>query len=247
MSRKLKENLYRVLDRVGLAAAKTARRSDTITTVVVTKTVNEKVVKKLMDLGHMDFGENRVPQLTERAEHIGYSVGAGPAEQATEDSEAPKPRWHMIGHLQRNKVKPLLPYMHWLHSLDSLRLAEEINNQAAKIGQVVEAFLQVNASGEKTKSGVAVGAATHLVEQIQTLPHIRIIGLMTMAPLVDDPEKVRPVFTRTRELFEEIAGERLAGPEFKHLSMGMSQDFEVAIEEGADVIRVGTAVLEGMG
>ncbi|MBN1347761.1 MAG: YggS family pyridoxal phosphate-dependent enzyme [Phycisphaerae bacterium] len=246
MSRKLKENLYRVLDRVGLAAAKTARRSDTITTVVVTKSVDEKLIKKLMDLGHVDFGENHVQQLTDRADRLGFRTTASANNEAPAESDAAKPRWHMIGHLQRNKVKPLLPRIRWLHSLDSLRLAEEINNQAAKTGQIVEAFLQVNASGEKSKSGVAVGAATHLIEQVQTLSHLQIIGLMTMAPLVDDAEKARPVFARTRELFEEIAGERLAGPGFKHLSMGMSQDFEVAIEEGADVIRVGTAIFEGI-
>jgi len=235
MSRKLKENLYRLLDRVGLAAAHVGRRSDTVTVVAVTKTVEVKVIRQLIDLGHLDLGENRVQQLTARADDLANRKG---------DHETP--RWHMVGHLQRNKVRSLLPWVHWLHSLDSLRLAEELNNQAAKQDQVVHALLQVNASGEKAKSGVAVGAATHLIEQIQTLPHVRIIGLMTMPPLVDDPERVRPYFVRTRELFEEVAGENLAGPDFKHLSMGMSQDFEVAIQEGATVIRVGTVLFEGI-
>ena len=235
MSRKLKENLYKVLDRVGLAAAQVGRRSDTVTTVVVTKTVEVRTIRRLLDLGHLDIGESRVQQLTHRAEAVGP-----PSEERTEDS----PRWHMIGHLQRNKVKSILPWAHCIHSLDSLRLAEEIESQAARQDRIVRAFLQVNASGEKAKSGVAVGAATHLVEQIRTLPHLRIIGLMTMAPLVDDAEETRPIFARTRELFEEIDGEQLAGPEFRHLSMGMSQDFEVAIQEGATVIRVGTAVFQ---
>jgi PLP dependent protein len=233
MAKKLKEKLYRLLDRVGEAAARVGRRSDTVTTVVVTKTVDLRTIRRLIDLGHLDIGENRVQQLTQRAGDLGAWE---------EGDEGKAPRWHMIGHLQRNKVRSLLPCLYWLHSLDSLRLAEELNSQAEKQEHIVRAFLQVNASGERAKSGVAVGAATHLIEQICTLPRIRIIGLMTMAPLVDDAEKVRPVFARTRELFEEIAGEKLAGPEFEHLSMGMSQDFEVAIEEGATVIRVGTAV-----
>ncbi len=233
MARTLKDRLYRLLDRVALATARVGRRSDTVTTVAVTKTVEVRTIRRLIDLGHRDIGESRVQQLTQRAETLGVSVG---------DAEGEGPRWHMVGHLQRNKVRLLLPWLHWLHSLDSLRLAEELNAQAARANTIVRAFLQVNASGEKTKSGVAVGAATHLIEQVQTLGHLRIIGLMTMAPLVNDPEKVRPHFARTRELFEEIAGEKLAGPEFKHLSMGMTQDFEVAIEEGATVIRVGTVL-----
>lgn len=240
-AKKLKENLYRVLDQVGEAAAHTARRSDTVTTVAVTKTVSPATIRKLMDLGHRDFGENRVQQLAKRADELGAST------QPAEGQEADDlPRWHMIGHLQRNKVKQVLPHIQWLHSLDSLRLAEEVNAQAAKLDLVVDVMLQVNASGEKSKSGVAVGAATHLVEQIETLPHLRVVGLMTMAPLVDDPEEVRPIFTRTRELFEEIAGEKLAGPHFKHLSMGMSQDFYVAIEEGATIVRVGSVLFEGV-
>jgi pyridoxal phosphate enzyme (YggS family) len=236
MSRKLKDNLNQLLDRVGLAAARVGRRSDRITTVAVTKTVGLKAIRKLIDLGHLDLGENRVQQLVERAANLADRTGPN----------GQPPRWHMIGHLQRNKVRPVLGSIHWLHSLDSLRLAEEISGQAARMDRPVHAFLQVNASGEKSKSGVAVGAATHLIEQIRTLPHIRIIGLMTMAPLVDDPEKVRPIFARTRELFEEIEGEKLAGSDFRHLSMGMSQDFEVAIQEGATVIRIGTALFAGV-
>ncbi len=240
-AKRLKENLYHVLDRVGEAAARTARRSDTITTIAVTKTVGTDTIRKLLDLGHRDLGENRVQQLAKRAAELGSSTQ--PEEgQAADDL----PRWHMIGHLQRNKVKQVLPHAHWLHSLDSLRLAEELNLQAAKLNVTVDAMLQVNASGEKSKSGVAVGAATHLVEQIETLSHVRVIGLMTMAPLVDDPEEVRPVFTRTRELFEEIAGEKLAGPHFRHLSMGMSQDYYVAIEEGATTVRIGSALFDGV-
>jgi len=233
----LKKNLQRIRDRIAAACGRVGRDPASVMLVAVTKTVELSVIRRLVALGQRDLGENRVQQLTDRAEQAA----------AWKDNPADGgPRWHMIGHLQRNKVRALLPWLHWLHSLDSLRLAEELNNQAARIERKVDAFLEVNASGEKTKTGVAVGAVTHLIEQVRTLPHIRIIGLMTMAPLVADPQTVRPYFVRTRELFEEIRGGQLAGPDFKHLSMGMSNDFEVAIEEGATLVRVGTALFEGL-
>jgi pyridoxal phosphate enzyme (YggS family) len=156
------------------------------------------------------------------------------------------PRWHMIGHLQRNKVRPLLPWVHTVHSLDSLRLAEEISAEAARIARTVPVLIEVNVSGEKSKYGIAVGAVSHLVEHINPLPGLKIVGLMTIAPLVDDPEQVRPNFVRLREIFEDMRAERVVGPQFRELSMGMSNDFEVAIEEGATIIRLGRALFEGV-
>jgi pyridoxal phosphate enzyme (YggS family) len=234
---KLKDNLQRTRDRIAAACQRVGRSPDSVALVAVTKTVGMNTVRKLVELGQRDLGENRVQQLTERAEQtVAWK----------DDPRLGAVRWHMIGHLQRNKVRPLLPWLHWLHSLDSLRLAEELNNQAVKTGVKIQAFLEVNASGERSKSGVAVGAATHLIEQVRTLPTIQIIGLMTMAPLVDNPESVRRYFVRTRELFDEIRSMQLVGQEFQGLSMGMSQDFEVAIEEGSTLVRVGTALFEGV-
>ncbi len=232
----LRDNLQRIRDRVAAACQRAGREPDSVRLVAVTKTVSVDTIRELVELGQVDIGENRVQQLTDRAEKVASCMG---------EASSRAVQWHMLGHLQRNKVRSLLPHLFWLHSLDSLRLAEEINSQAARLGTKVSAFLEVNASSEKSKTGVAVGAVTHLVEQVRTLPHVRMIGLMTMAPLVDDPEMVRPVFIRTRELFEEIRGNKLAGPDFVHLSMGMSGDFEVAIEEGATVVRVGTALFAG--
>ena len=149
----------------------------------------------------------------------------------------------MIGHIQRNKVRKVVNVARLIHSVDSLRLAEEIQLVAARRDDPVEVLLQVNTSGERTKSGVAPAAAAHLLEQIDTMLSIRPRGLMCMAPLVEDPELVRPVFERCCELFEEISKSGIGGDRFDILSMGMSNDFEVAIECGANVVRVGTAIV----
>ncbi len=151
--------------------------------------------------------------------------------------------WHMVGHLQRNKVKQVLPICRYIHSVDSLRLAEEIQAAATKLERPAQIFLEVNVSGEGTKFGVAVGAATHLAEQIDTMEGMQLVGLMTMAPRSNDPEKARPSFVRLREIFEEIRFRKIGGNNFRHLSMGMSGDFEVAVEEGATMVRVGSAIL----
>ncbi len=155
----------------------------------------------------------------------------------------------MIGHLQRNKVKALLPIVEYIHSVDSLRLAEEINTAAARLGldRKVKIFLQVNTSEEKQKFGLAVGAVSALTEQIITLPNLQVVGLMTMAPQVDDPEQCRFCFARLREIFEDLRSEKIAGREFRHLSMGMSNDYVVAVEEGATMLRIGSALFANGG
>jgi pyridoxal phosphate enzyme (YggS family) len=151
----------------------------------------------------------------------------------------------MIGHLQRNKVRQVLPIVSLIHSVDTLRLAEEINASAPKLGLCPRILLQVNTSDEPQKYGVQVGAATHLAEQIETLPNLKLVGLMTMAPLTHDKDLIRASFVRARELFIEMRGERIVGPEFTELSMGMSSDYEVAIEEGATILRIGSAIFAG--
>ena len=152
----------------------------------------------------------------------------------------------MIGHLQRNKVRDVLPWVELVHSVDSLRLAEEIDAEAAKLGRKMPILLEVNPSGEVSKFGVAVAATTHLAEQVNSLRHVELRGLMAMAPLTDDESVIRHSFRRVRELFEEIIGERICGPTFKELSLGMSSDFEFGIEAGATYVRIGSALLEGI-
>jgi len=148
----------------------------------------------------------------------------------------------MIGHLQRNKVKQVVPLVSLVHSVDSLRLAEELHNYASRHDLTIDILMQVNTAGESQKFGVAAPAAIHLAEQIDTMMHLRLRGLMCMAPYSDNPEDSRPCFSRTREIFEDIAKSGYVDNAFNVLSMGMSGDFEVAIEEGANVIRIGSAL-----
>ncbi len=241
--RRLTENLKRVREQIAEAALRGKRRPEDVTLVAVTKAVDLEVVKQLLELGQLDLGENRVQQLVKRASLIDEQMQR---RAAAGNDIGGAVRWHMIGQLQRNKVRQILPLVRLVHSMDTLRLAEEISMRAEKGGQPVEVLVQANVSGEKSKSGIPVPAVPYLVEQIASLPKLKVIGLMTMAPLVDNPEEVRGVFARTRELFEEIRGSRRAGPEFIHLSMGMSNDFAVAIEEGATLVRVGSALFEGV-
>lgn len=245
IKRRLTDNLRRVRDRICAACEKAGRYPDNITLLAVTKTVEVDVIRHALDVGLVDLGESKVQDLTKRAGMIHEYLSR--RRLASGGKPQLSPRWHMVGHLQRNKVKMFLPWVEVIHSLDSLRLAEEINVQAARASRRVKVLMQVNASGEKSKHGVAVGAATHLAEQIVSLPSLELIGLMTMAPILEASGSSRPIFTRLRELFEEIVGERIVGESFRHISMGMSQDYEDAILEGATIIRIGSALFEGLG
>jgi len=236
--KKLGDNLQRVRDRIAAAAEKVGRDPANVALVAVTKAAEPDDIKALIDLGVSDLGENRVQQLVARSEAVAAWL-------ARRRKEVPAPpRWHMIGHLQRNKVRPALAAAGVIHSVDSLRLAEEIDRRAEQAGMVADVLLQVNCSEESQKFGVAVGASTHLGEQMCTLGHVRLLGLMTMAPFCRDGEKVRPVFVRLREIFEEMRGEKIGGKDFRHLSMGMTQDYSVAVEEGATIVRIGTALFQ---
>ncbi|RME38004.1 MAG: YggS family pyridoxal phosphate-dependent enzyme [Planctomycetota bacterium] len=244
IKRKLAENLKRVRQRIENACERVGRDPAGITLVAVTKYASLDVIRTMVDMGFTDLGENRVQELTKRAAAIHESLSR--RARAGGDATTPRPRWHMIGHLQRNKVKALLPWVEMIHSVDSLRLAEEIDAQARKLDRVIPVLLEVNAGDEPTKTGVAVAAVTHLAEQIATLEHLDLRGLMAMAPLTDDADRIRFVFGRTRELFDEIVAKELCGPRFTELSMGMSQDFEYGIEFGSTFVRIGSALLEGI-
>lgn len=243
----IKENIKRINDNIAEACQRTGRDPQEVRVIAVTKTVEVDAIRTLMELGHLDVGESRAQELTQRQAII--------AESLSRRRELPgimpnppirMPHWHMIGHLQRNKVRQLLPIVDYIHSVDSLRLAEDINTTAARLGfnDKVKIFLQVNTSQEKRKHGLAVGAVIAMAEQVVTLPNLRIVGLMTMAPLTEDKEISRFCFSRLRELFEEVKGEKIVGSYFEHLSMGMSQDYEVAVEEGATMVRLGTALFQ---
>jgi pyridoxal phosphate enzyme (YggS family) len=235
------DRIDEVKDKIASACARADRELDEIKLVVVTKAAPIETVKQVIGLGFTDLGENRVQQLKKVAAEIETFL------QDDKDLAGlpEKVNWHMIGHLQRNKVRQVLPLVHMIHSIDTLRLAEEIDATAEKLGLCPKVLLQTNTSNEPQKYGVAVGATTHLAEQIMTLPNVKLVGLMTMAPLTFNKDVVRACFARTYELFMEIRGEKIAGPDFTQLSMGMSQDYEIAVEEGATILRIGSAIFAG--
>ena len=238
---KISERIERVKGTINSTCARVGRDPSEIKLVVVTKSAAIEAIKEVIYLGLADLGENRVQQLKKVSTQIAEFL-----QGADGDSTLPgKVNWHMIGHLQRNKVRQVLPIASLVHSVDTLRLAEEINASAAKLNLCPRVLLQVNTSNEPQKYGVPVGATTHLAEQIETLPNLKLIGLMTMAPLTHNKGVIRACFVRARELFVEMRGEKIVGPEFTELSMGMSSDYEVAIEEGATILRIGSAIFAG--
>jgi pyridoxal phosphate enzyme (YggS family) len=244
MKRKLTENWKRIEQRIADACHRAGRKPESVNLVAITKYASLDVIHLMVDLGFTDLGESRVQELTKRAAAVNEWLGRRPRDISA--GAKPRPRWHMVGHLQRNKVKAVLPWIDLVHSVDSLRLAEEIDAQSAKLGRMTPLLLQVNAGDEPQKSGVAVAAATHLAEQVVSLEHVELRGLMAMAPLTADESRIRYVFGRARELFDEIIGERTCGPAFRELSLGMSRDFEYGIEAGATYVRIGTALFEGI-
>ncbi len=238
---KISEKIERLKDTINSACARAGREPGEIKLVVVTKSATFEAVKEVIRLGFTELGENRVQQLKKVSAQVADFL-----QQSGGDLALPRDvSWHMIGHLQRNKVRQVLPIASLIHSVDTLRLAEEINTSAAKLNLCPRILLQVNVSNEPQKYGVPVGAATHLAEQIDTLPNLKLVGLMTMAPLTHNKDVVRACFIRARELFVEMRGERIVGPQFAELSMGMSSDYEVAVEEGATILRIGSAIFTG--
>lgn len=242
----LRDAYRRIQERIHRAAERSELGRRQVLMVAVTKNATPDQIRLLVEMGHRDLGENRVQQLAQRVPQIEEflsrkrvlaGASSKPAQEAVQQV-----RWHMIGHLQRNKVKQVVPLVNLIHSVDSLRLAEELHQFAARTDRVVDILIQVNASGESTKSGVVPPAVIHLAEQIDTMVHLRLRGLMTMAPYSENPEDARPTFARTAEIFHELCSSKVGGSDCNILSMGMSGDFEVAIEEGANLVRIGRAL-----
>ncbi len=224
----ISENLRNVRRRIEEAARRAGRRADEIILVCVTKTVAAPQIEEALAEGAADIGESRVQDAEVKFKAIG-----------------PRAKWHLIGHLQTNKVKDAVRIFDLIHSVDSLKLAEEISGRAGVFGKTQEILIEVKTSEEATKYGAAPEAVFDLIEKAAGLPHIKIMGLMTMAPLVSDAEETRPYFRRLRELSEAIAAKDIDNASMRYLSMGMTQDFEVAIEEGANMLRIGHAIFEG--
>ena len=238
---KIEERIKRVEGTIAEACARAGREPSDLRLVIVTKSAEIEQIEEVIRLGFGHLGENRVQQLKKVSGQVAEFV-----RQQPDGPPLPKQiHWHMIGHLQRNKVRQVLPLVSLIHSVDTLRLAEEINTAAGKLGLRPRVLLQTNTSKEPQKYGVPVGAATHLAEQIETLPNLQLIGLMTMAPLTRNKDVIRACFTRARELFYEMRGEKIVGSQFTEMSMGMSSDYEAAIEEGATILRIGSAIFAG--
>ncbi len=217
----LEENYQRVLTEIAEAARRSGRDPADVKLVAVTKTVGIAEVRRAITLGIADFGENRVQDAAEKVETI------------------PEVRWHFIGHLQSNKAKDVLPFYSLIHSLDRLSLAEALQNCAERFDRTAEVLIQVNVSGESSKYGMKPEELPGFLRKISIYDRLRIRGLMTMAPFVEDPEETRPFFRKLRLLRDENKKQDL---ELHELSMGMTNDFVIAIEEGATMVRIGSAL-----
>lgn len=221
----LKENLAEVQSRVEQACKRAGRDVAEVTLIAVSKTKPVTDLQEIYNAGVRDFGENKVQEMCDKMEKMPKDIN-----------------WHMIGHLQRNKVKYIVGNVALIHSVDSYRLAEEINIQAKKRGLVVPILVEVNIADETTKFGVSKEDAMELVRQIASLDALSIKGLMTIAPYVVDPEENRAYFRKIKELSVDIDNQNIDNVSMDILSMGMTGDFEVAIEEGATMVRVGTGI-----
>ena len=219
------ERLERVRDEIRTAAVRAGRNPDEVRLVAVSKTRPGADVVQAFQAGQILFGENYVQEFSAKAAEVSEPV-----------------EWHFIGHLQSNKVKYISGLVSMIHSVDRLSLAEEISRQWTRVNKTCNVLIQVNVSGEATKSGTTAGDALALVRAASLLPNIRVQGLMTMPPFFDDPAAARPYFAELKRLAELIAAEHIAGVEMRELSMGMSGDFEAAIQEGATLVRIGTAI-----
>ena len=232
-----------VKQRIADATLKAGRKPDDVVLVAVTKNASIDVVRELLALGHRDFGENRAQQLANRATQLAeYRQRLEDHPESSGGDSLPEPRWHMIGQLQRNKVRKLVDHVRLVHSVDSMRLAEEIQAQGARRDTQVEILIEVNL-GEDQKGGIAAPAVRHVVDQMDSMLNIKFRGVMGMAPLTDDESVIRSAFDRCRDVFEDLRKQVRDPERIDILSMGMSNDLEIAIEYGANIVRVGSALV----
>lgn len=221
----IRDNLQNVEENIKSACDKSGRSREDVKLIAVSKTKPVEMLREAYDLGCRDFGENKVQELMDKYDKLPGDI-----------------RWHMIGHLQRNKVKYIVDKVFMIHSVDSLRLAEEISKEAVKKNVTVSILVEVNVAGEETKFGTTAQEAISLVEEIAKLPNIMIKGLMTIAPYVENSEENRLYFAKLKQIYVDIIHKNIDNVFMEELSMGMSGDYEVAIEEGATYIRVGTGI-----
>ena len=219
------ENLKEVEERICAACEKSGRDRSEVTLIAVSKTKPLSDVEELLSHGVMEFGENKVQEMVDKYEHVSKPV-----------------HWHLIGHLQTNKVKYIVDKACMIHSVDSVHLAKEIEKEAAKKDVIVNVLLEVNIAQEETKFGIREDEVYSLIDAIKDMPHIRVKGLMTIAPFVENPEENRGYFRKMHQLSLDIKSKCIDNIDMSVLSMGMTNDYEIAVEEGATMIRVGTAI-----
>ncbi|WP_394527320.1 YggS family pyridoxal phosphate-dependent enzyme [Lacrimispora sp. JR3] len=219
------ENLEEVNQRILSACKRAGRDPGEVTLVAVSKTKPASMIEEAYSAGIRDFGENKVQELCEKYEELSKDI-----------------RWHMIGHLQRNKVKQVIDKAVLIHSVDSLRLAEQIEEEAAKKALTVDILLEVNVAEEESKFGFRLDDTECAIRKIALFPHVRIKGLMTIAPFVENSEENRFVFKKLRQFYVDMQSKNIDNVNMNMLSMGMTGDYEVAIEEGATLVRVGTGI-----
>lgn len=225
MTAVIRENIRQVEENIDRACEKAGRNREEVTLIAVSKTKPVPMLEEAYVCGCRHFGENKVQELVEKYEVMPKDI-----------------KWHMIGHLQRNKVKYIVDKVFLIHSVDSVRLAEEISKEAAKKQVVVNILVEVNVAGEETKFGTTTEEAVKLVREISALPHISIKGLMTIAPYVENSEENRQYFAKLRQLSVDIMQKNIDNVSMDILSMGMTGDYQVAVEEGATYVRVGTGI-----
>ena len=225
MTTQIAGNIAAIKQRINAAASRCERDPASIQLMAVSKTVEPARIREALEAGITLFGENYVQEAREKIPAIGQAVS-----------------WHMIGHLQTNKVKYVVNLFNWIHSVDRLELAQELDKRARQNNRKLNVLIEVNVSGETSKSGAEPSRVLELARQISTLPHLQVRGLMTMPPYSDHPETSRPYFRSLSKLRDEIKATAISNIRLDDLSMGMTDDFEVAIEEGATIIRVGRAI-----
>ena len=219
------ENLEQVRKNIELACKEAGRDPKEVTLISVSKTKPVSMLQEAYDAGSRDFGENKVQEIMDKVPQLPSDI-----------------RWHMIGHLQRNKVKYIVDKVALIHSVDSLRLAETIEHEAAKHNVTIPVLIEVNVAQEESKFGLKTEEVLSLVESVATFPHIHIEGLMTIAPYVEDPEENRGIFRQLKKLSVDIATKNINNVNMSVLSMGMTGDYQVAVQEGATMVRVGTGI-----
>lgn len=222
----IKENIDEILKRVESAAKKVGRDPEEITVIAVSKTVSADKAREAIEGGLKNLGENRVQELTSKYIQL-------------QDSDV---KWHMIGHLQKNKVKYIIDKVEMIHSLDSLELANEINKRAKQHNITAKVLIELNIGGEESKFGISINSIYDFVKSMEQFENIIVLGLMTVAPYSEDPENIRWVFRKMKEVYDNLSKKHYKNVTMNYLSMGMTNDFEIAIEEGSNIVRIGTAI-----